>query len=77
MKIPDIKVLNDDIVDSVYVSPISDKKETSIESRISNGVKFKHKHGHSKTKQKLIIKYGCKSVEEYRLIRKANRKARK
>jgi hypothetical protein len=74
----DIKTINDDVVDAVYVTAISEKdKWTSIESRIDGSVKFRLKHGYSKTMFKLMQKYGCKSVEEYRLIRKANRKARK
>jgi len=64
---------NDDIVE-VKIPTISKKKQTyKIEDRVSNAVKFKLKHGYSKTMGKLMKKYNCNTVEEYRLVRKLNR----
>jgi len=36
---------------------------------------FKKNHGRSQTMDKLMKKYGCKTVEEYRAVRKENKKA--
>lgn len=36
---------------------------------------FRAKHGRSQTMDKLMKKYGCKTVDEYRAIRKENKKA--
>jgi Mor family transcriptional regulator len=35
---------------------------------------FREKHGYSLTMDKLLKKYKCKTVDEYRVIRKENKK---
>jgi len=44
-------------------------------SKVDKAQLFKQKHGRSLTMDKLMKKHGCKTVEEYRAIRKENKKA--
>jgi len=43
----------------------------------TKGQLFKEKHGYSKTMKRLMNNYGCTTVEQYRVIRRANVKKRK
>ena len=72
-----VTTINDDVVE-VEIPTTSEKKETyKIEDRVSSAIKFKLKHGYSKTMGKLMKKYNCKTIEEYRNVRKLNRLERK
>jgi len=69
----DVKEQIEEVVEVVV--PTIEKKET-IATKVGPAVVFKLKHGYSKTMSKLMKKYNCKSVEEYRIIRKRNRKSK-
>jgi hypothetical protein len=48
-----------------------------MESQINKAQLFRKKYGHSQTMDKLMKKYKCKTVDEYRAIRKENKKVLK
>lgn len=39
----------------------------------SKGQLFKERYGYSKTMKRLMNKYNCKTVEEYRIIRRSKK----
>lgn len=45
--------------------------------KLTPGQLFKQQHGYSRTMAKLMKKYGCETVEGYRLIRRENKLAAK
>lgn len=53
------------------------EEETSKKQGPSNNELFKMRMGYSRTMHNLMKKYKCVSPEEYRIIRKKNRKNRK
>lgn len=50
--------------------------EQSASEEKSKGQLFKEKYGYSKTMKRLMKKYNCSTVQEYRKIRKNARRAR-
>ena len=51
-----------------------DDYQTEAKPRESKAEAFRKKHGYSLTMSKLMDRYGCRSLEEYRALRKDNRK---
>ena len=47
--------------------------EESASPKKSNGQIFKEQYGYSKTMKRLMKKYGCSTVQQYRKIRNARR----
>jgi hypothetical protein len=55
-----------------------DDYQTDIKKPRENKAKaFQEKHGYSLTMSRLMEKYGCRTLEEYRAMRKENRKKAK
>ena len=50
-----------------YQSEVKRPQESKAEA-------FRKKHGYSLTMSKLMEKYGCRTLEEYRKLRQENRK---
>lgn len=50
--------------------------ETNQSSPVLTGIEFKEKHGYSITTSKLMKKYNCNTLQEYRVIRKKNKRER-
>ena len=46
------------------------KNQDRVEVKGNKAEAFKKKHGYSLTMSKLMEKYGCKTIEDYRLKRK-------
>jgi hypothetical protein len=51
--------------------------QENVTVKVNKAEAFRKAYGYSRTMSKLMDKHGCKTVEEYREIRKAARKARK
>ena len=52
-------------------------EETSDANKISNNEAFKLKYGYSKTMFNLMRKYLCSTPEDYRRVRRMNRKKKR
>ena len=49
------------------------KNQDEVKIKVDKAAKFRKENGYSLTMSKLMAKYGCKTVEEYRIVRKENK----
>lgn len=59
------------------VAENSASEQVEEQPKMSNGQRFKEFFGYSKSMARMMNKYYCSTPEQYRLIRKKNKKSRK